>query len=220
MSAAQKKVIDDHCTNEWARKVAGPWADFEHAGVQKLKADSAHEVYPISAEQVAEWRKAAEPLQKTWADNVKKAGGNSDAAMKELKESLAKYPGGVLSLRPLRGPRGAWHAGGEHVLAAVDDGGDAQLQVTDTGDSARADAAAWIASSTPSSGWRRSSSASSPPTSSSPCCCATSSRWRSPTAMISAACLLGILIFWGIAATSYRGGHITVDLVWANVGPR
>src|ERR1700712_5614938 len=32
--------------------------------------------------------------------------------------------------------------------------------------------------------------------------------------------LLGILIFWGIAATSYRGAHITVDLVWANVGPK
>src|SRR5262247_4055589 len=29
--------------------------------------------------------------------------------------------------------------------------------------------------------------------------------------------LLGILIFWGIAATSYRGTHITVDLVWGNV---
>lgn len=27
--------------------------------------------------------------------------------------------------------------------------------------------------------------------------------------------LLGILIFWGIAATSYRGTHITVDLVWS-----
>ena len=25
--------------------------------------------------------------------------------------------------------------------------------------------------------------------------------------------LLGILIFWGIAATSYRGAHITVDLI-------
>ena len=25
---------------------------------------------------------------------------------------------------------------------------------------------------------------------------------------------LGILIFWGIAATSYRGAHITVDLLW------
>ena len=32
--------------------------------------------------------------------------------------------------------------------------------------------------------------------------------------------LLGILIFWGIGATSYRGTHITVDLLWANVGPR
>jgi len=32
--------------------------------------------------------------------------------------------------------------------------------------------------------------------------------------------LLGILIFWGIAATSYRGGHITVDLVWTAANPR
>ena len=32
--------------------------------------------------------------------------------------------------------------------------------------------------------------------------------------------LLGILIFWGIAATSYRGTHITVDLVWANSSPK
>ena len=32
--------------------------------------------------------------------------------------------------------------------------------------------------------------------------------------------LLAILIFWGIAATSYRGGHITVDLLWQAVGPR
>ena len=31
---------------------------------------------------------------------------------------------------------------------------------------------------------------------------------------------LGILIFWGIAATSYRGSHITVDLVWSAAGPR
>ena len=32
--------------------------------------------------------------------------------------------------------------------------------------------------------------------------------------------LLGILIFWGIAATSYRGTYITVDLIWGNVGPK
>ena len=32
--------------------------------------------------------------------------------------------------------------------------------------------------------------------------------------------LLGVLIFWGIAATSYRGSHITVDLLWTGAGPR
>jgi TRAP-type transport system small permease protein len=32
--------------------------------------------------------------------------------------------------------------------------------------------------------------------------------------------LLGILIFWGIAATSYRGAHITVDIGWELAGPR
>jgi TRAP-type C4-dicarboxylate transport system permease small subunit len=32
--------------------------------------------------------------------------------------------------------------------------------------------------------------------------------------------LLGILIFWGIAATSYRGTHITVDLIWSVASPR
>jgi len=32
--------------------------------------------------------------------------------------------------------------------------------------------------------------------------------------------LLGILIFWGIAATSYRGSHITVDLVWTAASTR
>ena len=91
MSASQKKAIDSHCTNEWALKVAAPWADFERSGVQKLKADSSREVYSITPAQLAEWRKAAEPLEKTWADNVKKAGGNPDATLKELKAELAKF---------------------------------------------------------------------------------------------------------------------------------
>ena len=91
MSAAQKKVIDGHCNGEWALKVAGPWADFERNGIAKLKAEAGHEVYDITPAQLAEWKKAAAPLEKTWADNVKKAGGNPDAAMKELKAELAKY---------------------------------------------------------------------------------------------------------------------------------
>src|SRR6201982_1675238 len=44
--------------------------------------------------------------------------------------------------------------------------------------------------------------------------------WSIPDSYDVGRMLLGILIFWGIAATSYRGTHITVDLVWANVGPK
>jgi TRAP-type C4-dicarboxylate transport system substrate-binding protein len=91
MSPAQKKVIDDHCTTEWAGKIGGPWADFEHAGIAKIKAEPDQEVYSITAEQLGEWKKSAEPLQKAWADNVKKAGGNPDAAWKELQDSLKQY---------------------------------------------------------------------------------------------------------------------------------
>jgi len=91
MSAAQKKVIDNHCNNEWALKIAAPWADFEHAGIAKIKAEAGHEVYDISAAQLTEWKKASEPLHQKWADNVKKAGGNPDTIMSELKAELAKF---------------------------------------------------------------------------------------------------------------------------------
>ena len=44
--------------------------------------------------------------------------------------------------------------------------------------------------------------------------------WQIPDSYDIGKMLLGTLIFWGIAATSYRGGHITVDLVWTAAGPR
>ena len=91
MSAAQKKVIDDHCTTEWAGKIGGPWADFEHAGIAKIKAEPGHEVYSIIGRAARRVAKSAEPLINTWADNVKKAGGNPDAAMKELQDKLKQY---------------------------------------------------------------------------------------------------------------------------------
>ena len=91
MSANQKKVIDSHCTPEWAEKVDGPWADFEHAGIAKIKAEAGHEVYGLAPDQVAAWKKAAAPLQSAWADGVRKTGGDPDAVMKELTAALAKY---------------------------------------------------------------------------------------------------------------------------------
>ena len=95
MSAAQKKVIDDHCTTEWAVKVASPFADFEKAGRPKMQALSGHEVYPLTPEQLAAWKAVAAPLQKQWADAVTKAGGNADQIYKELQDSIAKNGAGL-----------------------------------------------------------------------------------------------------------------------------
>ena len=90
MSASQKKVIDNHCTGEWAAKVAGPWADFEHNGIAKLKAAAGHEVYDITPAQLAEWKQATAPLEAKWAEGVKKAGVDPDLTMKALKAELIK----------------------------------------------------------------------------------------------------------------------------------
>jgi TRAP-type C4-dicarboxylate transport system substrate-binding protein len=94
MSDTQKKVIDDHCTNEWAGKIADPWADFERAGVAKLKAEAGHEVYQLTPEQLAQWKKAAEPLEQSWSDNVRKVGVDSVAAMRGFKDQLTKWNAG------------------------------------------------------------------------------------------------------------------------------
>ena len=91
MSTAQKKVIDDHCTNEWALRVAAPWADFERSGVAKLANDPAHDVYIITDAQLGEWKQAAEPVVTAWAESARKVGADPNAVLLELRDALAKY---------------------------------------------------------------------------------------------------------------------------------
>jgi TRAP-type transport system periplasmic protein len=91
LSPAQKKAVDDHCTAEWAVKLAGPWADFEAAGREKMRQAPGHEVYPLTPEQLAAWRKATAPLQQSWAESVRRIGGDPDKILQELKASLAAH---------------------------------------------------------------------------------------------------------------------------------
>jgi TRAP-type C4-dicarboxylate transport system substrate-binding protein len=91
MSDRQKKAIDDNCSTEAAGRVGEPWGKFEDAGIDKIKAEPGQEVYKLTPEQTAQWKKAAEPLFKAWADSVKQKGVDPDQAMSELKASLAKY---------------------------------------------------------------------------------------------------------------------------------
>ena len=90
MSAAQKKVIDDHCTTEWAEKVATPWADFEYGGHAKLAA-AGHDIYKLTPEQLKAWRDATASGEAQWAESVKKAGQDPKKVMDSLKASLTKY---------------------------------------------------------------------------------------------------------------------------------
>jgi TRAP-type C4-dicarboxylate transport system substrate-binding protein len=91
MSATQKKIIDDHCTPEWASKVTDPWVDFEANGREKMKALPDHEVYKLTKEQLDAWKKGVEPLHAAWAAAVKKAGGDADAIDANLKTMLKKH---------------------------------------------------------------------------------------------------------------------------------
>src|SRR3954447_24161262 len=91
MSDRQKKAIDENCNTEAAGRVGEPWGKFEDAGLDKVKAQAGQEVYTLTADQTAQWKKAAEPLVKTWGDGVRKTGGDPDAALSELRASLAKY---------------------------------------------------------------------------------------------------------------------------------
>jgi len=95
LSAAQKKVIDEHCTPEWAEKVATPWADFEYGGHAKIAALGGHEIYKLTPEQIAAWQKALAPAYDQWAGEVKKGGYDPKAVMDGLKASIAKYKAGL-----------------------------------------------------------------------------------------------------------------------------
>jgi TRAP-type C4-dicarboxylate transport system substrate-binding protein len=91
MSDRQKRAIDDNCNTEAAGRVGEPWGRFEDAGLDKVKAEAGQEVYSLTPEQTALWKKASEPLIKTWGDGVRKTGADPDAALADLRASLAKY---------------------------------------------------------------------------------------------------------------------------------
>ncbi len=90
LAAADRKVIDDHCTPEWAEKMASGWADAEFAGRQKM-IDAGHTMYRPDAAQVQLWVDATGSLQGEWVAAAGGKGIDAEAAWKSLAETLAKY---------------------------------------------------------------------------------------------------------------------------------
>ncbi|TFZ01710.1 TRAP transporter substrate-binding protein [Ramlibacter rhizophilus] len=88
LSASQKKVIDDHCNNEWAAKVGAGWGDLEDGGQAKLEKTAGHTIVKLTPAQVDQWRKAAEPLYVQWAQAVDKTGVNGQQALADLRREI------------------------------------------------------------------------------------------------------------------------------------
>jgi TRAP-type C4-dicarboxylate transport system substrate-binding protein len=89
LSATQKKVIDDHCTNEWAARVGQDWGAEEDAGQGKLEKTAGHTIVKLTPQQVDAWKKATEPVVAEWSQSATKAGVNAKQVLDELRRELA-----------------------------------------------------------------------------------------------------------------------------------
>jgi TRAP-type C4-dicarboxylate transport system substrate-binding protein len=94
LSASQKKVMDDHCNNEWAARVGKAWGDAEDAGRAKIAALPGHTIVPMSKAQVDVWRQAVMPVYDQWVAEADKAGIDGKKALADLRAELAKTGGG------------------------------------------------------------------------------------------------------------------------------
>lgn len=95
LSDANKAVIDGHCTPDWSAKVSQGWADADKAAREKMIADDGQTLTQPTADEVAAWRQAAQPLVTEWKASVLAKGGDADmifdSYLKALDANDAKY---------------------------------------------------------------------------------------------------------------------------------
>ena len=87
LSVAQKKVMDDHCNNDWAGKVGTAWGDDEDSGQGKLEKQG-HNIVQLTPQQLDAWKKAVEPINAQWVEAVGKAGINGQQVLTSLRQEL------------------------------------------------------------------------------------------------------------------------------------
>lgn len=91
LSAAQKKVMDDHCNADWSARVGKEWGDYESGGRTRTRNDKAHTVVQLAPAELAAWKKSAEPVVKIWSDEVHAQGYDPAKLLTEFDAVLTKY---------------------------------------------------------------------------------------------------------------------------------
>ena len=88
LGAGQKKVIDDHCNNDWAARVGKDWGGEEDAGQAKLQATAGHTIVSLNPQQLQTWKTAVQPVTTQWLQTAQKAGADGTAVLGALKREL------------------------------------------------------------------------------------------------------------------------------------
>lgn len=91
LSRAQKDVIDNHCTADWAEKLPPPWVKWELEGRDALTANPKHTVYKITDEDLQAWKELTGKVQHQWEKEVAGKGVDGAKVFGELKALLQKY---------------------------------------------------------------------------------------------------------------------------------
>lgn len=88
LAPEDRAIIDDHCTPEWSERIATPWADHEAAGRDRIQEAGTHVLYKPTAEQMAAWKNAAQPLLDEWKASVAAKGLDPEAVYSDLTSRL------------------------------------------------------------------------------------------------------------------------------------
>lgn len=91
MAPEDRKIVEGHCTPEWAEKMSEGWADVEAAGRAKIAADPKHTMDKPDAAQVQLWKDAAAPLTDEWKKTISAMGKDPGPILDSLVEKLKKY---------------------------------------------------------------------------------------------------------------------------------
>ena len=94
MSASQKKVIDEHCTTEWAAGLPtrGPTSSIPAS--RSSRPSRTTRSTRSTTRNLPSGRSLPSRSRQKWADDVKKAGGDPDVIWNDLQASLKQYNAG------------------------------------------------------------------------------------------------------------------------------
>lgn len=96
MTDEQKAVMDEHCSTEWAGKVAATWSKHEKAGYERFKKREDYTVYALTQEELAAWREASAALRQRWVEEAAAAGADDpEGALARFEAALQAEGAGV-----------------------------------------------------------------------------------------------------------------------------